>query len=346
MTAQLKLNELNWLRVPSGITTPLLGVTGYDDGTVRFWAVGSAGVVLLSTDGGATWAADAGFPVVTEELNGSDNDYLKSGGTGNVVVCSENTGGPTVKGRAWLWDTGGGPAAWVELDNTAVDRGLLDCAMSGESNSGNFGRNALVVGYDGRMYYNEQTTDVLTLTGGGLVTDHLRGCDMIDASANTFAVGENGTLLRVSAWGANPAGVWGTETWTDDSALLGPTAEHLNDINFNVNSTLDGVIVGENDAIFITTNAGGAWTAIPTGTGKNFVAAFWDDFQSETYPVAISDYRLWVFSDDGTSYVSDDLGATWIEEKFEDTKPIHAAYYIDSADRVVVGDSGAVWRHG
>jgi len=341
VTAQFKLNEVNWLRITSGTTTNLLATTGYDDGTVRFWAFGSAGVARLSTDGGVTWAADAGFPVVTEELNGSDNDYLKSGGTGNVVVCSENTAGPTTKGRVWLWDTGAGPAAWIELDNTAVDRGLLDCAMSGESNSGNFGRNALVCGYDGRMYYNEQTTDVLTLTGGGATTEHLRGCDMIDASANTFAVGESGTLLRVSAWGANPAGVWGTETWTDDSALLGPTTEHLNDINFNVNSTLDGIIVGENDAIFVTINAGGAWTARPTGSGKNFVAAFWDDFQSET-----SDYRVWAFTDDGTSFVSDDLGVTWTEEKFEDTRDINAAYYIDAAARIVVGDSGAVWQDG
>lgn len=335
--AQFKFNESNWLAQDSGTTEQLEAVTGYNDGSSRFWAVGDAGTVLVSSDGGQTWAADGLFPTILDDVTGVDNDFDKSGGTGNVVACSEDANLTTNAGKGFIWDAAG--SSWIGLDNAAVDRGFLDCAMSGESNSGNFGRNALFVGYDGRMFYNEQTTDVLTLTGSGVTTETLRGCDMIDAADNTFAVGDNGTLLHVTSWGANPAGIWGDETWSDVSGLLG-TTEGLKDVAFNISAVLEGIIVGDNDAVFITLDQGDSWSAVPTNSGKNFVTALWGDFQSET-----GEYRVWIFADDGTSYVSDDLGVTWVEEHHEESEPIRGSYN-NATDLVAVGDSGAVWTEG
>ena len=167
-----------WTRVSTGVTTPLNGLTQNGSTTV---AVGDEGVILSSTDGGATWTR-RGLNVTSEDLlaiTSALGRYIAVGRNGTILVATS-------------LDT------WTVLPSGVTE--TLN-AISGN------GVEAVVVGDNGRILQINNANQPTVVSQTSNTTANLRA---VTLSSQFVISGENSTFLR----GASFDAVTNQYTWT------------------------------------------------------------------------------------------------------------------------------------
>ncbi|MBL0173829.1 MAG: hypothetical protein IPP94_00915 [Ignavibacteria bacterium] len=215
-------------------------------GSQDAWAVGEAGTILATTDGGATWTRQANG-LVAASLYGAaatDAQHAWICGAGGLILRT------TSGGAAWAPQTSGQSVALNGIDFPSASVGYA-------------------VGLSGKII---KTTNGGT-TWGAIASgtlDDLNGIDMLTDSIGA-AVGANGVILFTTNAGAS----WQRQSSFTQDALFSVTLSGDN-----------GWICGDAGTILVTTDAGQTWDQVVTNqasplfrivqTSSNDLAAFGD----------------------------------------------------------------------
>jgi hypothetical protein len=245
MTNTLRLITISFILTLAGYYAngqPTLSGVKYINSTTAM-AVGSAGTILRSNDGGITWATQpSGTSTYLFAL------AFPSSSTGTVV------GGDPVSGTQTVVHTGNSGSSWAsQLTGTALPMigvGFADA------------NNGFAVGYGGHLVHtNDGGATWQNIVTGVLST--LDNVAYIDANTATV-VGDLGVIMRTTNAGA---------TWTQQSGAGG------NDIyGVSFTSLTTGTCVGVNGTILRTTNGGSTWVRQTSGiTGYLNAVCFVDD---------------------------------------------------------------------
>ncbi len=283
----------------TGVAT-LRGVS-FADG-LDGWAVGNAGVVLHTANGGATWQGQD--PGVGQQLNAvqastvagvtyvwavgnrpantqpgvirasTDGGLTWTGQTSpvnqslNAVDFVDNANGWAVGNAATIVHTpNDGSTAWANQNaGNPLGLGVLHGVSFANINAG------VVVGAGGSIAYtiNGGTTWSAGASGTG---NELDAVQMVDP-LNAWAVGVLGTILHSTDGGA---------TW---SAQNSPVGDNLHAVHFS--DALNGIALGDNGDVVTTTDGGTTWVAQQTACDQGiYGVASW------TGPPGIGQH-LWV----------------------------------------------------
>lgn len=254
-----------WQPMPSGLNTDLraLHFPTAKDG----WAVGAAGKIIHSADGGLTWS--------TPQTSGTANTLQ------GVHFTSASTGW-AVGHRGIILKTSNGGSTWVpQSSNTETD--LFDVWFTDAQNGWVVGACGLILRTtDGGQQwaqvssgkdYNIRQIKVLpngkgftTTTGAALIATansganwagqttaprNFRGMDL-DASGLAFAASKDGALLKSTDYGGTWAAATGPTGGGNWEVLSMVSANHL-------------VLAGQQGKVFRSTDGGASWADFHTG---------------------------------------------------------------------------------
>lgn len=283
----------NWSRVDNLVTDrPLFGVSFADNNNV--FAVGGNGsvtgygVMVKSSDAGATWSTvDIGFPVL--RLN---TIKFTSPLVGYAAGFSLNIIKTTDGGATWTNLFPNLPEAVRNYVTSQPTQEFWDLDFSDDNNG-------YVVGYNGQVLkttdggatwthkpnfgtgtyrdidVRSETLAYLALHGNNLQKSTDGGMTWVNMSYPTVAVHLFSTYFVSDdtgfATGQPVAGQPGYVLKTTDgtnwtNTALGNAGQIFNRVVFVNNTT--GFIVGNSGKIFTTTNTGGSWSEMISGTGN------------------------------------------------------------------------------
>jgi photosystem II stability/assembly factor-like uncharacterized protein len=259
----------SWAPLPSG-TAEVLADVHFPSPTTGF-AVADGGLLLSTTDGGASWASR----VLSAGLDNQGIAFNPAGTVGLIVTDAGSVFRTTDGGASWtLIPTGMGDGraaiAWGTDDVVWVAGRDADAAVSTDGGatwafrpSGSAERTegmaaagaqtAWVVGREG---------EIRVTTDGGVtwapqtsgVSDDLKDIQMLDASTGYIA-GSDNLVLKTTDGGA---------TWTN-VATSGVSGNGL----FFLDAAT-GWVVGDVGDIWFTADGGASWTRQPSGTAESF----------------------------------------------------------------------------
>lgn len=305
--------EVNWIwenPLPQGNTLH----TVYFVNTATGWAVGEAGTILHSLDGGATWSLQAsGTALDLSDVHFVDMQHGWAIGASDFsgIILHTSDGGATWRTQHTLgtdqlvaihfvdarngWAAGNrtvlhttdGGATWGEQP-TGLDTGtasFTDVVFTDVLRGWIVGRPGLIVHTS-----DGGATWVMQDSGGA---PDLQAVDFVDA-ATGWAVGRSGTVLHTSDGGA---------TWTSQDAS--PSAI-FTDVHFA--DALHGWITTnqrtfEGTAVRVTTDGGITWNQVNTGALRDLFGVHFADAQTG-----------WIVGVAGETWRTMDGGATWVEQ--------------------------------
>ncbi len=294
--------DRNWFwqnQSPQGNGLRSMSWIGASDG----WAVGAAGTVLRTTDGGMTWSVQD--PQTARDLTGVS---FVSTSNGWAVGLSGTIRSTSDGGSSWATQTVGTSASFrsVSFANANIgvavgDQGTSTSTIQFTSNGGVTWRAAA-------------TTSTVGLTSVHMV------------SATTgWAVGGAGVILRTVDGGAS---------WT---VRPSPTVAGLAAIEFEPNGVV-GYFVGNaeppNWTIFKTTDSGATWTAVSGLGATGAINLFGVDVFDANNAITVGS--------NGQIRRTTDGGVTWANQSQNNVAAtiLRSVKLLDGANAYAVGDLG------
>jgi photosystem II stability/assembly factor-like uncharacterized protein len=287
------------------------------------WVVGYEGTILKTVDGGSTW---------TSQISPSSADlqsvFFVSDSLGWIV----GSGGIIMKtsngGQSWTFKQIAGANDLSDVAFASSDTGWV--VGDGGSNwipqsSGTFGSLSAV-------YYHVSTG--CWVVGNGFVTKSTdagntwepitRKATSANLSAVYFVDSSNG--FAVGAGGVVLSTTDGGTIWTPGSST---TSQDLHSVKFLDSS--NGVIVGVGGTILRTMNGGAGWTTVNSGTSNDLHAIYF-----------IGDELGWACGANGNVLRTNDGGMSWATQNSYTTRALNSVFFIDSLLGWAVGDEGAL----
>ncbi len=335
---QVRPNRTKQLKL-AFVAALFLGATTFGSAHADGWAVGTGGLVMKSTDGGATWTSTNPNGAILNATFFLDDATGWVVGTGGLVMKTTNGG------SSWTQSFPTGAAlndVFFVNTNLGFAVGTTGTILKTTNGGSSWTTSTPTATTLDAVYFIDQNTG-WAVGGGGVVLKTTNGGtnwsqtnptgaalrDVFFISSTTgWAVGTTGTTLRTTNGGT---------TWTATNPTAGtlngvrfvstsvgwavggagvilksingganwssqqPVAQDLNSVYFIDSNT--GWAVGSGGAVLKTTNAGGAWTStFPTGAVLNDV-----HFASVPAPISVTvqtspSGRSFVV--DGTSYTT------------------------------------------
>lgn len=262
------LNILSqWVPLASGTTQTLTNIFFTDANTGT--AIGLAGVIRKTTNGGANWFAQtvpadnlfgiyfinsitgfiSGDGVFYKTTNGGSN-WFNPGGPVRLhrgIYFLDGTTGFTCSGLGALDKTTNGGTNWSALTSGTTQ--TLNNIFFADPFTG------YVTGFNGTILKTTDSGNLWTILNTG-ITDHLFALAVINTDL-IYAGGESGKIIKSTNGGAS----WSNLT----SGITGRIT------NFSFLNESTGTGSAHNNFIIRTTNGGLNWISQPTGlTGQNF----------------------------------------------------------------------------
>jgi photosystem II stability/assembly factor-like uncharacterized protein len=339
------------------------------------WAVGGAGMIIMTTNGGSNWSTQESG--TQEFLRGvcaeSTSHVWAVGDNGMILVTSDG-------GNTWTIQnantTDGFNQIFAVDANTAWicgDAGLILVTTNGGSTwtaqttgtSNNINDICFADAQNG-WAVGSQKTFLRTTNGGATWTSQTPMGPVIDMLGLFFlnaqkgwAVGGFGRVFLTTNAGA---------TW--QAANITGTTDDLNKVLFLDQQT--GVAVGENGAMIRSTNGGLGWMPVTSGvstgleglahcTGATVAVGVFGEILraalSLTFTRVLSgsqatfnaiasfgDQRAWAAGDGGIIYATTNGGSSWTTQSSGTTNTLYAAEAIDAQTVVVAGNGGVILR--
>ena len=272
-------------------------------------AVGAAGSILETADGGKTWKPvnESAIPASLLAVDWHGKFAIAVGQSGLIMV--------RVEGAGW------------KRSNTGNDHRLFSVSVNKFGTAvatGEFG--TVLRTTDGGVTWTSiapKWTDVLTLEGGAVAEPHIYSALIDDAGVITVA-GEFGLVLRTTNGGAS----WSVLNPGDGKApsifamYLAPAGSQ-------------SYAVGQSGHILVSDNGGASWKASPASTGT----------QSNFLGVTVSASGMVVVTGMRVMVVSSDHGNSWtpVEEGDTTTDWYQAVRTESSSGRAIaVGHAGKI----
>ncbi len=209
------------------------------------WAVGDAGTMLVSRDGGVTWAPETSAFPPAKNVDG--------------IVFADLNCGWAVGDHRWKtmqWTSNGG-LTWNLADLLAMKPdGMFGVAYDGVANAWGVGTGGTVARMD-----CAGTVQNKSVPGGA----DLFGVDFLDPNTG-WAVGLGGAIYRTVN------GAAGATTWIKQTVA---TTADLYSVHFE--SATKGWAVGAAGTIWHTTDAGATWTQQPVATTSSLRSIVFSD---------------------------------------------------------------------
>lgn len=293
-----------WSPGTSGVGSTLRSVSVQS--TTLAIAVGDAGVIVKSIDGGSTWV-QKGVNVTAENLTG-------------VVMASATVGWATGVNATVLQTTDGGETWAHQMSGVAATVSLKDVKFADATKAVAVGAGGVVLkSTDGGVQWSRRLR-----SGGNITTNSLNSVAFANATLG-WTVGDAGTMFVT-----NDAG----DTWSQFGAV---TPDPL----YGVAALSDSLFVavggaGANGTVVVLTFNGAAWTATPSSvTGAGILRA-----------VAFPTYsrRGYAASDNGRVYVTLDAGTSWTAESTGLVAPLRGLAFPCQTLGWAAGDGGAIVR--
>jgi photosystem II stability/assembly factor-like uncharacterized protein len=300
----------------------------------RGWAVGEAGTIVGTTDGGVSWheqtsgtnadlssvdfvdgqrgwaVGNAGTIIAT--IDGGVTWRKQFGGARDdlySLAFTDEKHGWAVGARGAIIATTDGGASW-QHQTTGTESDLHSVAFADQQHGWAVGdRGAIIATTDGGASWLSQTNSI------GSIGSNLHSVAFTDRQ-HGYAVGDRGAIIATSDGGAR---------WQDQTA---GTESDLHSVAFA--DRQHGWAVGDRGAIIATTDGGASWHNI-SGTSA--------DLRS----VAFANGRQgWAAGEDGTIIVTTDGGATWNWQTSGTRYHLSSVTYADLQHGWAVGDEGTI----
>lgn len=314
-----------WFQEETTFGWTLVGLDMFDDRTGC--AVGSAGMVVVTSDGVQTWTRiSEGSRGFVDDIQFVDRDHGWVAGTDGVLLsvdggeswhqteCTANKAlqffdvnhGLACDYEGNLDETHDGGNSWVRIKN-AIESRVYDMCFVDTLTAWVAGSPAILRSDDGGRNWMVQWTGPRTY--GIHFVDTLRG----------WAVGDNATIVATSDGGRH---------WT---AQTSPVMTRLEDVFFL--DSLHGRAVGGSSAILVTTDGGQNWNLQ--------VAA--EASESYLYAVRFVDLTTgWIVGDAGLVLATSDGGQSWTKEFTPTSNPLFTLCAVDKSSAWAAGWCGTI----
>jgi photosystem II stability/assembly factor-like uncharacterized protein len=296
-----------WVQQTSGTTETLWSVHFTNDN--RGWAAGENATLLRTSNGGAIWSP------VSNCVSGFDGFF-------SVRFLDLNVG----------WAGGAGAAAQTSNGGTNFDCGLLDVNAFHNSLFPTSANQAWSAGFyvdPNPPNLNCRFLSRITFNGGLFTEENFTSCpgpSLFDiffvGASNGWAVGEVGTIVRITNATANPPTI--TMQTSGTTQLLWGVF---------MLDTSTGWAVGDGGTILKTTNGGASWFAQDSGTTTDLRDVHFVDAN-----------KGWVVGVGGAILTSIDGGASWTPEVTGVTDVLNSVYFSSSNVGYAIGENGTILK--
>jgi len=302
----------SWSKQPTGTMAWLHSVFFLNQN--RGWAVGSKGAMLITGDGGMTWArrTDVTSDVIRDIYFGdAQNGWLV---VERNVYELEGKDEP----RSYLMRTSDGGSTWKRIDIKGVDVDVL--LVRALFSPGGHG---WAFGEEGTIYRTVDAGNSWTklssptrrlLLGGAFIDDHVG-----------WLVGAGATIIQTSDGG---------ETWTRASfPQTTETPTRFSATSFP-NDRL-GWAVGSGGSVYRTINGGRSWQQQNSGVTADLLdVKFLDAVEG------------WAVGNEGTIIYTNDGGLHWTTQRSGTQHPLERIFFADRTHGWAVGFGGTVVAYG
>lgn len=314
----------------------------------RGWAVGGKGVLLETTDGGASW--EVRRPPVEDAMH----DIFFTDERTGWIVCERSMFAPMKKDESvsYLLKTTDGGESWKRVDVTHgadVDVKLARLAFADAMHGWVFGEmGALFATSDGGATWERQAVPTRHLLLGASFADAGHG-SLVGAGATTLYTADGGATWREGSIGELPPQFLtkraeqapssvanGSPVASDASRVRARDGETAPDASPRLNAVSfadarHGWAVGSRGAVLSTSDGGRTWRAQASDT------------DSDLLDVKFFDAREgWAVGSDGTAIHTTDGGATWRTEPTGTPHPLEKIFFVGRARGWAVGFGGTV----
>src|SRR5215813_1148379 len=276
----------------------------------RGWAVGSKGMMLITGDGGMTWArrTDVTGDVIRDiYFSDAQNGWL-------VVERNEYELERKDEPRSYLMRTNDGGSIWKRIDIKGVDINavLVRTIFSSGAHGWAFGEEgAIYRTVDGAVSWTKLSSPTNRLLLGGAFVDDQVG----------WLVGAGATIIQTSDGG---------DTWT--RARFPQTS--ATPIRFSATSFPNnrlGWAVGSEGSVYRTINGGLSWQQQNSGVTADLLdVKFLDTVEG------------WAVGNEGTIIYTNDGGLNWTTQRSGTVHPLERIFFADRTHGWAVGFGGTV----
>jgi len=234
-----------WRRLPAPVAANLAAVAAWDERTVA--AVGANGAVLLTTDGGRTWARAQHPDITGPDLTGINLTGVAFADAHTLVVV----------GGGGLIATSADPATANSTPNSTPNSWTVRYAGTDEDLNAVAARGGLVVaaGDNGTLLVsNDGGRSWRRVREAALAGRHLAAVAASPEGGPFYCVGEGGLVATAD----NPYGPWSVRASGGEGCLRAVCAA----------SARAAYCVGEGGAILWSEDAGASWWSAESGTRR------------------------------------------------------------------------------
>lgn len=325
--ATLAIGTSHWSRQLTGNTSQLNSVYFID--SLNGWAVGNAGIILHTTDGGVNWNEQNFNSYPTQISTGGVNSILRGRTLYDVHFIDNQTGWAVGNANYyysgysyWTYDfpvilkTSNGGATWSLASGLLVDRG---------SNSS----------FDDTCY------DIFALNSSNLFTSGKTNSRFTNDGSSWSTNGAAMKLFFINStkgWRADlTSGISYTNTGGSNWSPLPVPSDMGQIIDIRFTDEYTGRAVSQSGKILMTTDGGAHWdlgSSAPNGVSFNSFRWFDDNFG---YGVC----------NNGVVYLTRNGGQYWIKQTLEDNSStnLQGIYFATPDYGWAVGDGGKIYKY-
>jgi photosystem II stability/assembly factor-like uncharacterized protein len=306
-----------WLLGAAALSSGLLLTACNTGNSMDRFIVGQDGLILASTDGGAT---------LTPQTSHTSNDLHSVSFTGTQHGCAVGDSGTVVRttNAGTTWAKTAGANVHTEENLRSIDT-QWTFSYTGPNIAGNvpmaapngltFYDHGLAVGDNGVMIVTADGCQHWTKLSSG-VSDDLKGVALDrNWSSSAYVVGQHGVILKTSNFGTS---------WTQQ------TSGTVHDLRGVWAASSNVWAVGEHGVIVYTTNGGTTWTPKASGVTTRLNS------------VSFNGPQGYIVGENGVILHTTDFGANWTAQTSNTTRELRSVSTVNGTDAIIAGDHGTV----
>ncbi len=296
-------SQPGWFSLNSGTTNSLNGIGFFTTDYVI--AVGDAGTILKTTDGGVSWEnITSGTSERLNSISVINNSIAVIAGDAGILLRTTDAG-----------------SSWQNITSNVSDN-LLSVSFNGTSGVAGGSSQTILYSTDAGASW---TTSQTGFFGGGFW-----GVQMLDDD-NAYVAGENSIFQPLFGWSTD-----GGQSWDYTAFYLNSNEGRLYGVHFfdmNSGFAVASVWTGEG-AIAVTTDGGANWNTLPFVNNALYSLNFPAGQSNVGYAAGAA----------GIIVKTTDAGGSWTEQSSGTSATLFGITFADELTGYAVGENGTVLK--